>query len=276
MNNDFHAVKVIAVTGGKGGVGKTNVAVNLGLALTKMGRRVVLLDADLGLANIDILLGLSSRYNLADMIDGKCSLRDVMVETESGMKIVPASSGVQSMTALHAAEHRALIDSFAEIADETDVLIIDTAAGISESVISFVRAAQEVLAVVCNEPSSITDVYALIKLLNRDCDMDRFHIVTNMTRSHQEAVSLFNNLVTVTDRFIDVNLRHIGNIPLDDVVHKAVRRQKPVMDYAPRSKAAQAFSKLAESVDDLPVSNAAGGHLEFFMERLIEPAGMTL
>lgn len=275
MNHSFNAVKVIAVTGGKGGVGKTNVAVNLGLALTQLGRRVVLLDADLGLANVDVLLGLSSRYNLSDMISGKCTLRDVMVETESGMKIVPASSGVQNMTSLQAAEHRTLIDSFSEIGDETDVLIIDTAAGISESVIHFIQAAQEVLAVVCNEPSSITDVYALIKLLNRDCHIDRFRIVTNMTRSHQEAVSLFNNLVTVTDRFIDVNLQHIGEIPYDDVVRKAVRRQKPIMDYAPRSKAAQAFKRLAENVDALPTPNITGGHMEFFMDRLIEPAGMA-
>lgn len=275
MNSNFHPVKVVAVTGGKGGVGKTNVAVNLSLALAKLGRRVVLLDADLGLANVDVLLGLSSRYNLADMLSGKCSLREVMIEVAPRMKIVPAASGVQEMTALQSAEHRALIDAFSEIAEETDVLVVDTAAGISSSVISFLHAAQEVLAVVCNEPSSVTDVYALIKLLNRDYQMDRFRIVTNMTRSHQEAVSLFNNLVTVTDRFIDVTLQHIGNIPYDEVVRKAVRRQRPLLEYAPRSQAAQAFKKLAENVDSLPIPAIAGGHLEFFMDRLIEPASMA-
>jgi len=269
------AVQVIAVTGGKGGVGKTNIAVNLGLALADQGKRVVLFDADLGLANVDVLLGLRSEYNVSDVLSGKCRLRDVMVKTDNGLRIVPASSGLQNMASLSDAEHRALIDAFDDLADEMDVLIIDTAAGISSTVISFVRAAQEILAVVCNEPSSITDVYALIKLLNRDYDIERFRIVTNMTRSQQEAQSLYNNLLTVTERFMDVTLHHIGNIPYDETIKKAVRRQKPVLQYAPRSAASLALRKLAEKVSELPLQPSPGGHLEFFIHSLVQPLPVT-
>jgi len=269
------SVQVIAVTGGKGGVGKTNVAVNLGLALAKMGKRVVLMDADLGLANVDVLLGLSSTRNLSDVMAGRCGLRDVLVTAPHGLRIVPASSGVQNMTALNHAEHRALIDAFNELADEIDILIIDTAAGISSTVVSFVRASQEVLMVVCNEPSSITDAYALIKLLNRDYHMDRFRIVTNMTQSAHESQALYNNLLTVTERFMDITLYHIGNIPFDEAIRKAVKRQKPVLLYAPRCAAAQAIEKLAEKVADLPLPTQATGHLEFFVNRLVQDAGMA-
>jgi len=194
-----------------------------------------------------------------------------MVKTDNGLRIVPASSGLQNMASLSDAEHRALINAFDDFEDEMDVLIIDTAAGISSTVISFVRAAQEILAVVCNEPSSITDVYALIKLLNRDYDIERFRIVTNMTRSQQEAQSLYNNLLTVTERFMDVTLHHIGNIPYDETVKKAVRRQKPVLQYAPRSAASLAFRKLAEKVSELPLQPSPSGHLEFFIHSLVQP-----
>ena len=275
-------IQVLAITGGKGGVGKTNIAVNLGLALADLGKRVVLLDADLGLANVDVLLGLSSKHNLADVLSGQCSLRDIMITAGNGLRIVPASSGVQSMTALTAAQHRALVDAFNELDGEVDILLIDTAAGISSAVINFLTAAQEILAVVCNEPSSITDAYALIKLLNRDYHVDRVRIVTNMTRSQQEASTLFNNLLAVTDRFLDVTLQHIGNIPYDEQVRKAVRRQKPVWQYAPRSEAARAIGKLADKIIALPPAQHANGQLEFFVNHLVARtaesagAGMTV
>lgn len=153
----MHPVQVIAVTGGKGGVGKTNVSVNLSLALAELGRRVMLLDADLGLANVDVLLGLTPKRTLADVIEGRCELRDVLLQGPGGIRIVPAASGTQSMVHLTPAQHAGLIQAFSDIGDNLDVLVIDTAAGIGESVVSFVRAAQEVLLVVCDEPTSITD-----------------------------------------------------------------------------------------------------------------------
>ena len=268
--SSMHPVQVIAVTGGKGGVGKTNVSINLSVSLAGMGRRVALLDADLGLANIDVLLGLKPTHNVEDVLAGKCSLMDVMLDGPQGIKIIPASSGTQEMVSLGAMEHAGLIHAFSEISDQIDVLVIDTAAGISDSVVSFVRASQEILVVVCDEPSSITDAYALIKLLNTNFDVDRFRIVANMTRTAHEGKNLFNKLTHVADRFLDVTLQYVGSIPFDETVRKAVQRQRPVVELSPRSKAAIAYKQLAEKVDLWPLPSTPRGHLEFFVERLVQ------
>lgn len=265
-----HPVQVIAVTGGKGGVGKSNVSINLSVCLANMGRRVALLDADLGLANIDVMLGLRPKQNLEDVLAGECTLTDIMLTGPSGIRIIPASSGTQRMTMLGAAEHAGLIHAFSEISHQIDVLVIDTAAGISDSVISFVRASQEVLVVVCDEPSSITDAYALIKLLNKDYGVDRFRVLANMTRTTQEGRNLYNKLTQVTDRFLDVTLQFVGSVPFDEAVRKAVQRQRPVVEMSPRSKASLAYKQLAEKVDLWPLPSTPRGHLEFFVERLVQ------
>jgi flagellar biosynthesis protein FlhG len=270
--SSLHPVQVIAVTGGKGGVGKTSVSVNLSVALAQMGRRVALLDADLGLANVDILLGLNSKHNLEDVLAGTHTLSEVMLTGPAGIRIIPASSGTQHMSQLSAMEHAGLIHAFSEISEQIDVLIIDTAAGISDSVVSFVRAAQEVLVVVCDEPSSITDSYALMKLLNRDYGLNRFRVLANMTRTPQEGQNLFNKLTLVTERFMDATLQFVGSIPFDDGMRKAIQRQRAVVDMTPRGKAALAFHSLAEKVDRWPLPSSPRGHLEFFVERLVQPA----
>lgn len=263
-------VRVIAVTGGKGGIGKTNVSVNLSLALSKMGRRVVLLDADLGLANVDVLLGIEAKQNIADVLNGECSLLDVMVEGPLGLKIIPASSGVRAMTSLSTAQHSGLISAFSEIDKQLDVLVIDTAAGISESVTSFVHAAQEALVVVCNEPTSITDAYALIKVLNRDHGIFKFNILANMVHSPQDEREIFTKLSTVADRFLNVALKSAGAIPYDEMLIKAVRKRQPVYQAYPRAKSSLAFKELAAQVDHWPLPKSPKGHLEFFIERLIQ------
>ncbi|WP_027857825.1 MinD/ParA family protein [Marinobacterium jannaschii] len=265
-------VRVIAVTGGKGGVGKTNVSVNLALALSQTEQRVVLMDADLGLANVDVLLGLKPSKTIADVLDGRCGLSEVMVPYNDFMSIVPASSGTQEMTALSVHEHAELIHAFNDVADQMDVLVVDTAAGISDSVINFVRAAQEVLVVVCDEPTSITDAYALIKLLNRDYQMTRFRVLANMVRTEQEGRNMFSKLQTVTDRFLDVTLQYVGSIPYDESVRKAVQRQAAVLKAFPKSKAALAYRQLANKVESWPVLTTPRGHLEFFVERLVQGA----
>ncbi|MDB6062952.1 MAG: cobyrinic acid a,c-diamide synthase [Verrucomicrobiaceae bacterium] len=267
-----HPVQVIAVTGGKGGVGKTSVSINLSVSLAQMGRRVALLDADLGLANIDVLLGLNAKRNLENVLAGECSLLDIMLTGPAGIRIIPASSGTQRMSQLGAMEHAGLIHAFSEISEQIDVLIIDTAAGISDSVVSFVRAAQEVLVVVCDEPGSITDAYALIKLLNRDYGMNRFRVLANMTRTTSEGQNLFNKLTQVTERFLDATLQYVGSVPFDEAMRKAIQKQRAVVDMTPRSKAAIAFQTLAERVDKWPLPSSPRGHLEFFVERLVQPA----
>ncbi|WP_188151644.1 MinD/ParA family protein [Teredinibacter waterburyi] len=268
-------IKVIAVTGGKGGVGKTNMSVNLSIALAEMQRRVILMDADLGLANVDVLLGLQAKHTLADVLDGSMSLREVMLNGPGGIKIVPASSGVQQMTQLSPQEHASLINAFSEVSDQLDILMIDTAAGISDTVISFVQAAQEAIIVVCDEPSSITDAYALIKLLNAEHGVFRFRVIANMTRSTQEGINLFNKLNSVCDRFLDASLQYLGHVPFDENVRKAVQKRQPLMTFAPRSKAALSIRAMAQKIDQWPVQTTARGHLEFFLERLLQSASVS-
>lgn len=265
-----HPVQVIAVTGGKGGVGKSNISVNLGIALAEKGKRVVLLDADLGLGNLDVLLGITARRTLQDVLAGECDLRDVLVNGPGGIRIVPASSGTQSMTQLSPMEHGGLINAFSELGDQIDVLIVDTAAGISESVVSFLRASQELLLVVCDEPTSITDAYALIKLMNRDYGTNRFRILANQVSGEQEGRVLFDKLTRVTERFLDVALQYVGIVPYDEAVKKSVQRQKAVLEAYPRGKASVAIRALADQVENWPLPVAPRGHLEFFVERLVE------
>lgn len=262
-------VRVIAVTGGKGGVGKTNVAVNLGIGLAELGRRVLLLDADLGLANIDVVLGVHAKQNLSHVISGECTLEEVLVDGPKGMRVVPGASGLQKMAELSPAEHAGLIHAFSELANDVDVLLIDTAAGISDLVVSFSRAAQEQIVVVCDEPASITDAYAIIKLLNREHGVSHFHILANMVKSVQEGRDLYNKMCRVTDQYLDAMLSYMGSLPYDEQLRKAVKGQRPVVEAYPRSRVAQAFKNLAKKADNWPVPTGVSGDLQFFVERLI-------
>lgn len=264
-------VKVISVTGGKGGVGKTNVTLNLAMALAQLGKKVLVLDADLGLANCDVMLGLRVEKNLSHLLAGTATLDDILVEGPFGIKIVPATSGSQNMTELSQVEHASLIRAFSELQTPVDVLLVDTAAGISDMVLSFSRASQDVLVVVCDEPSSITDAYALMKILSRDHGVDKFKIVANMVRSLKEGHELFAKLTRVTDRFLDVSLELVATIPHDENVRKAARKQKAFIEAFPKTPASMAIKTLALKAAKWPLPNSASGHLEFFLEQLVQP-----
>jgi len=262
-------VRVIAVTGGKGGVGKTSVSVNLATGLAAAGRRVVLLDGDLGLANVDVLLGLSPRYTLAHVLSGERTLDEILVEAKQGFKIVPAASGAADLASLDGAGHLGLVQAFSGLATRVDALIIDTAAGIAPGVLQFSQAAQHVLVVVTDEPASLTDAYALIKVLSRDYGVSRFRVVANMARGPAEGETLFKKLEKVTGRFLDVLLEFAGAIPDDEHMRRAIRVQRPVLDAYPGSPAGRAFKKLAACADTWPVPAGPRGNLEFFVERLV-------
>jgi flagellar biosynthesis protein FlhG len=262
-------VRVIAVTSGKGGVGKTNVSVNLATAMAQGGKQVMLLDADLGLANVDVMLGLQPHYNLSHVLSGERTLEEVLVDAPGGFKVIPAASGVKNMIDLGAREHVGLVQAFSELSIPLDVLLIDTAAGLSDGVITFTRAAQEVIVLVCDEPASITDAYALIKVMSRDYGHERFRILANMARSIREGYELFGKIARVTDKFLNVSLDFIGSIPHDELLRQAVQKQRAVVDAYPASRASQAFKKLVAKVDNWPVPAAASGHVEFFVERLV-------
>src|SRR6185503_4771744 len=227
----------IAVTGGKGGVGKTSVSVNLATALSASGKRVVLLDGDLGLANVDVLLGLSPRYTLAHVLSGERTLDEILVKAPQGFHIVPSASGAADLASMAGAGHLGLVQAFSTLATRLDVLIVDTAAGIAPGVLQFSQAAQHVLVVVTDEPASLTDAYALIKVLSRDYGVSRFRVVANMARGPAEGETLFKKLEKVTGRFLDVLLEYAGAVPDDEHVRRAIRVQRPVLDAYPGSPA---------------------------------------
>lgn len=262
--------RVIAVSSGKGGVGKTNVAANIAVALAADRRDVMLLDADLSLANVDVLLGLSPRFNLSHVVAGDVDLESTIVEGPRGLRIVPASSGTKSMTELPAASQAAIVQAFSALARHPEVLIVDTAAGIGDNVARFVQAAEEAVIVICDEPSSITDAYALIKVFSRHYGISRFHVVTNQTGDEREGQELFGKIRRVTDLYLDVVLRHIGNVPHDAYLKRAVQEQRSVVDAYPKSAAGTAFRDIARRLMRLPQRNAAGGGIQFFFERALQ------
>jgi len=267
--NRHRPVRVICVTSGKGGVGKTNITVNLAIALGRQHKSVMLLDADLGLANVDVILGLYPTYNISHVISGQRTLEEIILTGPAGIKIIPASSGIKHMAELTPAENAGMISAFSELNDALDVLLVDSAAGISESVITFCRASQDVIVVVCDEPASITDAYALIKLLSQAHGIDRFHILANRVLGSQDGPELFSKLVKVSDRFLDVTLDYCGAIPEDPQLHRAVQTQRAVIEAFPGSRSAAAFLRLAAQVERWPMPRTASGHLQFFIERLI-------
>ncbi|MEO7773679.1 MAG: AAA family ATPase [Steroidobacteraceae bacterium] len=263
-------VQVIAVTGGKGGVGKTCVAVNLAAALAAAGKRVLLLDGDMGLANVDVLLGLTPRRTLEHVLNGQCTLDEVILDAPQGFKVVPAASGVARLAELSTAEHLGLVQAFSTLTTGLDVLIVDTAAGIADGVRQFCQAAQNVLVVVRDEPASLTDAYALIKVLRRDHDMHRFRVLANLTHAPGEGQTLFRKLERVTTRFLDVVLEYAGEVPDDPYVRHAIREQRTVLEAYPSSAAGRAFKKLAQQASEWPIASGPRGNLEFFVERLVQ------
>ena len=262
-------VQVIAVTSGKGGVGKTSVSVNLAVSMAMTGKKVMLLDGDLGLANVDVMLGLQPKYNLADVIEGKCTLEDTLLKGPGDLLIVPASSGKRQMAELTQAQNAGIINAFSDLHRSLDVLIVDTAAGIADSVITFSQASQEVIVVVCGDPASMTDAYALIKVLNRDHGVKRIQILANKVHNAIEARDIHENLRRVSERFLDVTLNLIGAVPHDEWLMRAVRRQKAVVDLYPNSTSAEAFKTLTRKIGQWGMPKGARGNLEFFVERLV-------
>lgn len=268
-------IQVTAVASGKGGVGKTNVSVNLAAAQALKGKRVWLMDADLGLANVDVLLGLNPQRNLSHVLAGECELDEIVVDGPAGVRIIPAASGLQEMTHLPTVACGGIINAFSELAGGADSLIVDTAAGISTSVTLFARAAHQALIVVCDEPASLTDAYALVKVLCRDYGIQRAQVLSNMVHSPAEGRALYRKLARVADRYLDITLHYAGHIPHDDFLRRALQRQQPVVNAYPSSRASNAFKKLADLADTWGVPSGAGGHLEFFLERVVGAESRT-
>ena len=263
-------VQVIAVTSGKGGVGKTNVVANLAYSLCRLKRRVLILDADMGLANLDVLLGLIPKHTIQHILMGEKTLEEIMIEGPGGMKILPASSGIQELTELTSQQRIALLSQLESLNECTDVFLIDTAAGISSNVMFFNTMANEIVIVVSPEPTSITDAYAMIKVLTTRYAEKYFHLLVNFVRNESEGLEVYRHLSMVTERFLNLSIRYLGFIPLDDHVHRAVKHQRAVTELFPNCSASRSFLTLAEKIARLSVSSTPRGNLNLFWQSLMQ------
>ncbi len=261
---------VFSVTSGKGGVGKTNIAVNLALELTRMGKRVVILDADLGLANVDVILGITPKLNLFHLFHEGVTLEQILCPTPYGFRILPAASGVSDMVSLTTGQKLDLLEAMDYLEGGIDHLIVDTGAGINDNVLYFNIAAQERLVVLTTEPTSLTDAYALIKVLKLNHGVDRFRVLVNMAKDEKAAKEVFLKLYKACDHFLSgVSLDLVGFIPHDPVVRKAVIAQTPFCHMNPGAPASVALGKAAAKITTWKVTAKADGNIKFFWKKLL-------
>jgi flagellar biosynthesis protein FlhG len=267
------ATRIIAVSSGKGGVGKTNVVVNTALAMTRQNRKVLIMDADLGLANIDVIMGLTPRFNLQHVISGQKSIREVVVTGENGVQVISGGSGLADLANLSDSQRDSLIGSLAELETMADVLLVDTGAGIGANVLQFILAAQELIIVTTPEPTAITDAYSLIKVVSRLSSDVALKLLVNQVRTAQEADEITNNIVSVARRFLHLEVGTVGSLPYDSHLIKAVRRQTPVALAYPNSPATYSFHALAARIwnEEPPDLQNKPGILNFF-RRIVKPA----
>ena len=262
------APHVIAIASGKGGVGKTNLTANLAVALASRGLRVCVLDADLGLANLDVLFGLSPTLSLRDVVRGERRLEDVVVDGPAGIRIIPAASGFEELTRLGSDEQLRLLAEVDGLEDSFDVLLVDTAAGISANVLYFTAAAADALVVITPEPTALTDAYALVKVLATRYGRREFLVAVNMAAGAADAEAAFRRLARVAERFLRVRLEYQGYVPYDDALPRAVRHQRPVVLAAPGSPASQGLAALAGRLALRSPGRPTGG-VQFFFRRLV-------
>lgn len=260
--------RVITVTSGKGGVGKSSITLNLAILLSRMGHRVIVLDADFGLANIEIMLGIRPKYNLSDLIYHGKVMRDIISYGPEGVGFISGGSGIQEMANLTRDQVYQLIQKMEELDRLADIILIDTGAGVGDAVLEFVAASEEVLLVATPEPTSITDAYALLKLLNRNASFHRskteVKMIANQTRDNREANALFEKMGEVISKFLNIEVEYLGGIPYDSNMPRAIMRQEPISIAAPGSQAARSLEQIASKLDSQESSGRRLGIMQLF------------
>ena len=262
--------RVISVTSGKGGVGKTNIVANLGYAFAQLGKKVLILDADLGLGNLDVLLGLAPKFNLSHVILGEKSVNDIIVEGPGKMLILPASSGIQELTQLTQNQKVRMLSELDQLIGAVDILFIDTAAGISSNVMDFNVTAHEIIVVVSPEPTSITDAYALMKVLSLKYAEKCCKVIVNLAGTSQQGREIFRQLNMVTERFLDITLDYLGSVLFDANIIQGVKQQKLVSELYPDTKASRCFIDLAQKISTTSPTHVPKGGSNFFWHHLIK------
>ncbi len=240
--------RIITVTSGKGGVGKSNIVINLAICLARMDKRVLIIDADLGLANVDILLGLKNKYNLQHVLDGAMKLKDVVVSGPAGIKVIPGSSGIPRIANMNNRTRREFISSFKDLEGEADIILVDTSAGITKNVIKFAVLADEVILVTTPEPSAITDAYAMIKVIHAEKPNADIGLVVNLARNEAQALDVANKVAQVSKQFLNFPVFVLGTLPNDPYVPRAVMQRQPWSELYPRAAASKAIRQVAARV----------------------------
>jgi flagellar biosynthesis protein FlhG len=260
-------VRTVAIASGKSGVGKTNIAASLAIALSKRGEKVVIVDAGIGLSNINILLNKHATYNISHILDGSITLKDILIDGPQGIKILPAGEGVQNLTRLDEFQRLKILDAFDSYDGDIDIMLIDNSAGISENVTFFCSAAQDLIIVTTPEPTAWVDAYHLIKVLNTEYQENKFHVLVNAVKNEEEADDVFQRLAQATDRFLNISLDYLGYLPYDEDVKKAVRQQAAFIDLYPKKFISKCFNEIAATLIDWP--QKVKGSLQFFIGNLL-------
>ena len=269
------SARIISVTSGKGGVGKTNIVANLGYQLSCTGQRVLILDADLGLGNMDILLGLAPRFNLSHVLSGEKTIREIVVEGPGNLSILPAASGIQELTQLSREQKMRLLSALDQLLDSVDILLIDSAAGISPNVMDFSVSAQEIMVVVTPEPTSITDAYALMKVLSTRYAEKTCRLIVNQVSSDQEGREIFRQLNLVAQKFLAINMDYFGCILQDENLIRCVKQQRIISQAYPESAASYGFRNLARRTKTLPEVKAVQGVSHLFWGHIFQDGAVS-
>lgn len=261
--------EVIGIASGKGGVGKTTVSVNLAVSLSKLGKKVMLFDADLGLANAQLALGCRTEFNLGHVISGEKTLEEIIFTGPEGVKLIPGASGMRELASLSSSQTAGIISGFSEYEEELDFLIVDLGAGISDMVMTFLRACQYRFIVLRNEPSSIADAYGIIKVMLRDYKLEDIRLIANGIETYKEGEKLSSNIAAVVEKFLNSHISGLHPIREDGSVLKAIRASTPVVCHNPNSPASEDFGALAKEVINLKQSSSVTGNLQFFLEKMV-------
>jgi flagellar biosynthesis protein FlhG len=260
--------QIIGIASGKGGVGKTTVSVNLAVMLASMGKKVMVFDADLGLANAQLAMGCRTPYNFSHVLSGEKTVNEIIIEGPMGVKLVPGASGIQHMASLSQAETAGIIQAFSDIEEDLDYFIVDLAAGLSDTVMTFLRACQHRFIVLKNEPSSIADAYGTIKVMIQDYQLNNIGLIPNGVFSQDEGERLYGSINSVIQNFLGSRVDYLHSITQDEMVLRAIKASQPLVNFAPSSIASRDFRALSKVVTNLDKNVSMSGGLQFFIERL--------